>query len=73
MCTSIKITSNTDAEVNEWNLYWGTEMNSVSETEVAWCPGRKERKQLEKIYTETCPSPGQPRTPLLSKDSLMKK
>lgn len=48
-------------------------MNSVSEKEVALCPDRKERKYLEKIYTETCPSPGQPRTPLVSKDSLMKK
>lgn len=44
------------------------EMNSVSETEVALCPGKKrERKHLERTYTETCPSPGQPRTPLLSK------
>ena len=48
-------------------------MNSVSEKEVALCPGRKERQYLEKIYTETCPSPEQPRTPLLSKESLMKK
>lgn len=36
-------------------------------------PSRKERKHLEKIYTETCQAPGHARTPLLSKDSLMKK